>query len=299
MSQAPTDNAVIDAVELTKNYEGRAVVNGVTLTVAAGSIVVLLGPNGAGKTTTVEMLEGFRRPDSGTVRVLGTDPHGAPPAWRARIGVVLQETRHDPYLTVSETLALAHGWYPRPLTVQQALAAVGLADTATRRVLRLSGGQQRRLDVALGLIGRPDVLFLDEPTTGLDPTARRQAWQTVRSVRDSGATVVLTTHYLDEAEALADRVLIMNGGQIVADAPPHTVGGRDRTHRLSFRPRPGDLDDLPDGGQVEAGVWNRTADDVTLAVRELTDWASQRDTTLDVLTVDRPTLEDAYLRLVQ
>jgi ABC-2 type transport system ATP-binding protein len=132
------------------------------------------------------MLEGFRRPDSGTVRVLGIDPHGAPPAWRARIGVVLQETRHDPYLTVAETLALARGWYPAPLTVDEALAAVGLVDAASRRVLRLSGGQQRRLDVALGLIGQPDVLFLDEPTTGLDPTARRQAWETVRRVRDRG-----------------------------------------------------------------------------------------------------------------
>jgi ABC-2 type transport system ATP-binding protein len=298
MSQTSHDGPVIDAAGLTKAYDGRAVVAGVSLSVAAGSVLVLLGPNGAGKTTTVEILEGFRRPDSGTVRVLGTDPHGAPRAWRARIGVVLQETRHDPYLTVGETLSLARGWYPRPLTVDEALTAVGLVELASRRVLRLSGGQQRRLDVALGLIGRPDVLFLDEPTTGLDPTARRQAWETVRGVRDSGTTVVLTTHYLDEAEALADRVLILTGGRVVADAPPQCVGGRDRTHTLSFRPHADDLADLPDGGFIDNGVWTRVAGDVTAAVRELTDWAARRGTALHGLTVNRPTLEEVYLGLV-
>jgi ABC-2 type transport system ATP-binding protein len=244
------------------------------------------------------MLEGFRRPDAGVVRVLGRDPWAAPPHHRARVGVVLQSTAHDPYLTVAETLDLARGWYAGSLPRQELLALVGLADQAGRRVATLSGGQQRRLDVALGLVGRPDVLFLDEPTTGFDPVARREAWDAIRRVRDDGVTVVLTTHYLDEAAALADRVLVLTGGRIVDDAPPHSIGGRDRVHNVSFRPTEADLQRLPFGGRLDAGRWSRTAEDVTSAVHELSAWAASLGTELRDLEITTPSLEDAYLELI-
>ena len=245
------------------------------------------------------MLEGFRRPDRGKVRVLGQNPWGAPAAHRARIGAVLQSTAHDPYLTVAETVDLARGWYPDPVPRKELLGVVGLVEQSGRRVAKLSGGQQRRLDVALALVGRPDVLFLDEPTTGFDPAARREAWEALRLVRERGVTVLLTTHYLDEAAALADRVLVLAGGRIVEDAAPQAIGGRNRTHHISFRPDQDDVDRLPAGGRVIAGRWSQTVEDATAAVHELSAWAARHNTALNDLTITAPSLEDAYLELIR
>lgn len=290
--------AVIDVVGLGKSYDGRRVLEDVSFTVARGETVALLGPNGAGKTTTVEVLEGFRRRDAGTVTVLDEDPQRASSAFRTRVGVVLQECRHDPYLSVAETVDLVRGWYPDPLPTAEVLALVALTEAAGRRAATLSGGQQRRLDVALGLVGRPELLFLDEPTTGFDPGARREAWDVVRRMKDRGTTVVLTTHYLDEAAVLADRLLVLAGGRIVASGSPDSIGGRDRTHLVTFRPGVDVRHDLPPGGRLTDGRWCASVTDVTAAVHELSSWAGQNGTLLDDLVITRPPLEDVYLELI-
>ena len=205
-----------------------------------GEIFALLGPNGAGKTTTLEILEGFRTRDAGQVEVLGLDPgdrsHGR--ALRERIGLVLQDIAVEPYLTVRETIARNAGYYPAPRDVDEVVALVGLAGQTRQKVRALSGGQKRRLDLALGLIGGPELLFLDEPTTGFDPNARRDAWQIVRNLRGEGTTILLTTHYMEEAQALADRVAVISGGQIVAEGTPATIGGRDTARAGSASPCP-------------------------------------------------------------
>ncbi|MCA1824832.1 MAG: ABC transporter ATP-binding protein [Frankia sp.] len=298
-------DAVIDVRGLRKRYGGTEAVRGIDLDVAAGECFAFLGPNGAGKTTTVEILEGYRRRDTGDVRVLGVDPAHGGPEWRARIGIVLQESKVQPELTVREVVSLYAGYYPRPRGVDETVEQVGLAPSRDVRVARLSGGQQRRLDVALALVGDPELLFLDEPTTGFDPAARRNAWELVAALRELGKTVFLTTHYMDEAQALADRVAIIHDGEIVSTGTPDELGGRgEAPTRIEFR--------LPIDRQVrvpkrklraEVDV-DETARRVTLQTREpvvtlheLTAWALAQDLDLDALTVSRPSLEDVYLAL--
>src|SRR3954468_21276260 len=220
--------AVIDVRGLRRAYGAVEAVRGLDLRIARGEVYALLGPNGAGKTTTVEILEGFRTPTAGHVRVLGSDPAHAPIAWRDRIGIVLQETAPDPGLTVRETLELYAGYHSRPRAIGETLALAGLAEPAGRRATELSGGQQRRLDLALAIVGDPELIFLDEPTTGFDPAARRAAWDVLDELRGLGRTVFLTTHYMDEAERLADRIGVIVDGRLVAEGTPQTLGGRDR-----------------------------------------------------------------------
>jgi ABC-2 type transport system ATP-binding protein len=267
----------IEVLGLRKAYGGREAVAGIDLTVAAGEVFALLGPNGAGKTTTVEILEGHRRRDGGDVRVLGVDPDTADRRWRARIGIVLQTATDAADLTVAEMVRHVAGFYPRPRTVDEVIEAVGLSAKAGQKIRSLSGGQRRRVDVALGVVGRPEVLFLDEPTTGFDPEARRQFWELIRAQAREGTTIVLTTHYLDEAEALADRLAVIATGRIVAEGSPASLGGR---------------------ATAEATVtWDgrreKLADPTELITRLVKDGAD-----LSRLTVTRPTLEDTYLSLI-
>jgi ABC-2 type transport system ATP-binding protein len=275
--------AAVEVHDLTKSYAGRQVLAGIDLTIAAGECVALLGPNGAGKTTTIEILEGFRVRDGGQVAVLGTDPARAGRDWRARVGVVGQDTGAALALTVAETVRhFAHYHaYPRP--TDDLLAAVGLTEQAGLRVAALSGGQRRRLDVALGVQGRPDLLFLDEPTTGLDPGARRQFWQLIRGLRADGTTILLTTHYLDEAAQLADRVVVIAGGRLLENAPPDRIGA---TLRLATTV--GWTDE--DGARL---VVTRTP---TAVLRDLL--ARYPSGELPGLSVHRPTIEEAYLALL-
>ena len=291
---------------LHKSYGAVQAVRDVSFTVEEGEIFALLGPNGAGKTTTLEILEGFRTRDAGRVEVLGTDPgdRATGRALREQIGLVLQDIAVEPYLTVRETLARNAGYYPAPRDVDEVIGLVGLTGQERRKVKALSGGQQRRLDLALGLIGGPRLLFLDEPTTGFDPNARRDAWQIVRNLRDAGTTIVLTTHYMDEAQALADRVVVMSGGRIVAEGPPSTIGGRDTARaRIRFALPDGytaadlPLSDLPRAAVAGHGLVTLETAEPTEALHRLTDWALRRGTVLDQLTVDRASLEDVYLRL--
>ena len=297
---SPSANAVVVA-GLSKSYGTVAAVRGVSFTVGHGEIFALLGPNGAGKTTTLEILEGFRARDGGTVKVLGRDPsdRGAERALRERIGLVLQDIAVEPYLTVRETVARNAGYYPAPRDVGEVIGLVGLAAQERRKVRNLSGGQKRRLDLALGLIGNPELLFLDEPTTGFDPNARHEAWEIVRGLRGSGTSIMLTTHYMDEAQALADRVAVISDGQIVAEGTPATLGGRDTARaRIHFAlPKGSTVADLPvDVASADGLVTVETAQP-TQTLYQLTGWALQRGIVLEALTVDRPSLEDVYLRL--
>jgi ABC-2 type transport system ATP-binding protein len=292
----------VSVAGLRKNYGAVQAARGVSFAVARGEIFALLGPNGAGKTTTLEILEGFRRRDAGQVDVLGLDPgdRSSGRALRERIGLVLQDIAVEPYLTVRETVARNAGYYPAPRDVDQVIDLVGLAGQRRQKVRSLSGGQKRRLDLALGLIGGPDLLFLDEPTTGFDPSARRDAWQIVRDLRGSGTTILLTTHYMEEAQALADRVAVISGGQIVAEGPPSAIGGRDTARaRIRFA-LPGSLTvaDLPlAAAAADDGLVTVETVEPTQALHQLTGWALGRGLVLDRLTVDRPSLEDVYLRL--
>jgi ABC-2 type transport system ATP-binding protein len=287
---------------LGKSYGSVRAVRDVSFTVARGEIFALLGPNGAGKTTTLEVLEGFRTRDAGRAEVLGIDPgaRATARALRERVGLVLQDIAVEPYLTVRETVARNAGYYPAPRDVDEVIALVGLAGQARQKVRVLSGGQQRRLDLALGMIGDPELLFLDEPTTGFDPSARRGAWQIVRALREAGTTIVLTTHYMDEAQALADRVAVMAGGQIVAQGTPSAIGGRDTARtRIRFAlPRGSTLGDLPAAAVPgDDGLVTVQATEPTQTLHRLTGWALGFGTVLGRLTVDRPSLEDVYLRL--
>ena len=245
---------------LRKSYGRLQAVDGVDLEIARGEIFALLGPNGAGKTTTVEILEGYRQRDEGQVTVLGYDPGRERVALKPRIGIVLQSTGVDRYLTVDETLAMYAGFYPHPRRPEEVIDLVGLTAKRDARVTTLSGGQQRRLDVGVALVGDPDLLFLDEPTTGFDPSARRETWHVIKSLADLNKTIVLTTHYMDEAQFLADRVAVISAGRIVAEGPPSSLGGRDQVRaRVSFGLPPGttlptDLQgDLTPEGRVDAG----------------------------------------------
>jgi len=300
--QAPARPAAVAVTGLRKSYDGVAAVRGVSFRVAAGEIFALLGPNGAGKTSILEILEGFRGRDGGEVDVLGLDPadRSGGRALRERIGLVLQDIAVEPYLTVRETVARNAGYYPAPRDVGEVIGLVGLAGTERQKVRSLSGGQKRRLDLALGLVGNPELLFLDEPTTGFDPSARRDAWEVVRGLRAAGITVLLTTHYMEEAQELADRVAVLSGGQIVAEGTPATIGGRDtaRTRIRFARPAGHALADLPLAAELTQDdlVTVETAEPAR-ALHQLTGWALSRGVPLDRLTVDRPSLEDVYLRL--
>jgi ABC-2 type transport system ATP-binding protein len=294
-------SSAVVVTELRKSYGGLQAVRGVTFTVAPGEIFALLGPNGAGKTTTLEILEGFRSRDGGHAAVLGRDPgdRAGGRALRERIGLVLQDIAVEPYLTVRETVARDAGYYPAPRDTDEVIGLVGLAGQARQKVRALSGGQKRRLDLALGMIGNPAVLFLDEPTTGFDPNARRDAWQIVRGLRDAGTTILLTTHYMEEAQALADRVAVITGGQIVAEGTPSTIGGRDTAQaRIRFAlPRGYAVADLPVDAKCRKGLVTVETADPTGTLNQLTGWALRRGTVLAGLAVDQPSLEDVYLRL--
>ena len=297
-------DVAISVAGLTKSYGSFAAVSGIDFEVRRGEVLALLGPNGAGKTTSVEILEGYRQRDGGQVSVLGVDPARRPRSLRAKVGIVLQECAVDPYLTVSEAVTQRAGLYPRPRPVGEVIELVGLEAKARSRVKTLSGGQQRRLDLGLALVGDPELIFLDEPTTGFDPSARREAWDVVRGLCAEGRTVVLTTHYMDEAQALADTVVVIAAGRVVASGSPDTLGGRDHgeTTVRFVLPTGATLGDLPlPAGLVptERGEFVEfRIDEPTPVLHALTGWALGRGEVLEGLAVDRPTLEDVYLSLV-
>ena len=292
---------VID--RLTKHFGDFTAVDGVSLDVPDGQLVAVLGPNGAGKTTTLEILEGFIAPTAGTVRVLGVDPRRGGRRWRARIGLVLQSTSLDAELTVRDTLSVFAGLYPAPRPVGEVLELVDLADDAETRVGALSGGQRRRVDVAIGIIGRPEVLFLDEPTTGLDPEARRRAWTAVQNLTATGTTVMLTTHYLDEAEHHARRLVLLAAGRVVADTTPEGLRSQGGPATIRCRLAAGaPLADLPAtlAGHVDrdTNALVVRAGDITVALRDLLAWADRHHLDLAGLEVGPPSLEDAYLAAI-
>jgi ABC-2 type transport system ATP-binding protein len=294
-----TSAIVVD--DLHKSYGSTPAVQGVSFSVEEGACVALLGPNGAGKTTTLEVMEGYLTRDSGRVEILGRDPEQADRDWRANIGIVLQGTAVDPYLTVRETLTRTAGFYPDPRDVDEVIALVGLEEKTSSRIQKLSGGQQRRLDVAYGIIGNPRLLFLDEPTTGFDPSARREAWQLVSDLRGLGTTIMLTTHYMDEAQALADNIVVIGQGQVVAQGTPDSLGGRDTAAmHIRFRLAVGvDPESLPIAATLDRhGFCTITTTEDTRALHTLTGWALDHDVALEGLIATRPSLEDTYLALV-
>ncbi len=294
------DVIVVDS--LSRSYGAVRALDGVSFTVGEGEVFALLGPNGAGKSTTVEILEGHRERTSGDVRVLGYDPATGGRPYRERIGVVLQEAGFDEEFRVVELVEMYAGLYPRHRDVDEVIALVGLTAKRSERTKTLSGGQRRRLDLALGLVGDPELLFLDEPTTGFDPSARHKAWELIASLRGLGTTIVLTTHYMEEAERLADRVVVLVGGRIVAEGPPAQLMAQDSSAVIAFR--------LP-AGDTTSGVCRRSAatrgstarrsrgetSRPTADLLTLTGWAGARGLELADLTLSRPTLEDVYLTL--
>jgi ABC-2 type transport system ATP-binding protein len=287
---------------LGKSYGATEVLRGIDFEVHANEVFGFLGPNGAGKTTTIEILEGYRERSAGDVVVLGADPGHPSRAWRRRIGLVLQECELDPLLTVRETLSLFSSFYPSPRPVDETVALVGLAGERNARVRTLSGGQKRRLDVAVALVGDPELLFLDEPTTGFDPSARRSAWNMIEGLRSLGKTIFLTTHYMDEAQHLSDRVAILRGGRIVAiGSPDELAEGGDQTV-ISFRLPPGvgiDAVRANVGGQLDmsGALVSLRAADAQRALYELTSWAERERVELAGLEARRPGLEDVFLEL--
>jgi ABC-2 type transport system ATP-binding protein len=301
--QSPSD-LVISIRALRKRYGDREAVRGIDLDVRRGEIFAFLGPNGAGKTTTVEILEGFRQSSDGQVQVLGANPWHAPAAWRERIGIVLQDSEVEPSLTVRECLCLYAGYYRAPRQVDETLALVDLDEQAEERASALSGGQRRRLDVALALIGDPELIFLDEPTTGFDPSARRAAWDVIAGLRDLGKTVFLTTHYMEEAERLADRIAVIADGEIIAQGTPQTLGDRQRAGtRITFAaPQGTALAELPPAlgeraEQLGDGRISLPSSSVAVDLHSLSGWAIARGLELEDLEVRQPTLEDVYLNL--
>jgi ABC-2 type transport system ATP-binding protein len=298
-----TDGVAIEVRDLRKSYGEVEAVRGVSFEVMRGEVFCLLGPNGAGKTTTVEILEGYRERTAGDARVLGMDPARGERELRDRVGIVLQQSGVQTDLTVAELIEMYGRYYSRRRSVDELIELVELGEKRDVRARNLSGGQRRRLDLALGLVGDPDVLFLDEPTTGFDPGARRQAWSTIRSLCDLGKTVFLTTHYMDEAQHLANRVAVMNAGQIIAIGRPEELGGRDlRPAEIRFSlPSAWSLGDLPD---IPCEQRRLDGDRVlvltkqpVVAAQRITTWALEHDVDLGHFAVSQPTLEDIYLEL--
>jgi ABC-2 type transport system ATP-binding protein len=295
--------SAVVAEHLTKRYGALAAVDDVSFEVPGGQLLAVLGPNGAGKTTTLEMLEGFSVPTSGTVRVLGADPRRGGRAWRARVGLVLQSTSLDAEVTVRDTLAVYAQLYPAPRPVGEVLELTGLTGDAQTRIGALSGGQQRRVDVAIGIIGRPDILFLDEPTTGLDPEARRRAWASMENLTATGTTVILTTHYIDEAEHLADRLLLISAGRLLADTTPQQLRARGGPPTIRCPlPSPAAAINLPatlapylDHHARALVIRSR---DIPAALADLLAWAQSQHLDLSGLEVGPPSLEEAYLSAI-
>jgi ABC-2 type transport system ATP-binding protein len=290
---------------LVKSYGSVQAVRGIDLDIPQGEIFALLGPNGAGKTTTVEILEGYRRRDHGEVQVFGWDPGRERAKMLPRVGIVLQKTGVDKYLTVAETVRMYASYYPKPRDPAEVVDLVGLTEKRNSRVTTLSGGQLRRLDMAVALAGDPDLLFLDEPTTGFDPSARREAWEVVKSLASLGKTVLLTTHYMDEAQYLADRAAVIAGGRIVAEGSPATLGNRNLAGtRIRYRrpdgpgPAPEPPDELTGPPDPDGFTVIESADPVH-DLHRLTGWAIENDVALEGLEVTRPTLEDVYLALTR
>jgi ABC-2 type transport system ATP-binding protein len=294
------EGPAIEARGLVMRYGDREVLHGIDLVVPPGMVVGFLGPNGAGKTTTVEILEGYRRRTAGRASVLGMDPATGGRRLRELIGIVLQETGHNPDLTVRETVRQFAGYYLRPRPVDEVIELVGLEEAADRRVRALSGGQRRRLDVGLALVGDPELVFLDEPTTGFDPAARRQAWEVIGGLRELGKTILLTTHYMDEAQALADRVAIIAAGRIVAEGVPADLAAQRGTEirfTLPAGSAPAELPRVSGEVATQGRSVEISTDDPTLDLLALTGWAAGRGAALDGLTVARPSLEEIYLTL--
>jgi ABC-2 type transport system ATP-binding protein len=295
--------SAISVRDLRMSYGDVDAVLGLDLEIATGEIFAFLGPNGAGKTTTAEILEGFRARSGGDVLVLGEDPQTAGSAWRDRIGIVLQESEPDPGLTVREALELYAGYYTRPRAIDETLGLIGLAASAEVLAPNLSGGQRRRLDFGLALVGDPDLIFLDEPTTGFDPSARRAAWDVIDGLRALGKTIFLTTHYMDEAERLADRIAVIVAGRIVAEGTPETLGDRDRAGvTIAFGLPRGVLASSLPAPFAAAEHAGRVSLRTTTSLRDLaalTAWAQEHDIDLPDLEVVRPTLEDIYLTLTR
>jgi ABC-2 type transport system ATP-binding protein len=293
---------VVVVDNLCKRNGDHTALDGISFSVEAGEVFGLLGPNGAGKTTTLEILEGFRRPDTGRAEVLGVDPaaRSTSTELRERIGIVLQDASIEPFLSVRQALQRNAGYYRSPRDVDDVLTLVGLADKADDRVKSLSGGQIRRLDLAVGVVGAPELLFLDEPTTGFDPVARRDFWTLVRSLSQGGTTVLLTTHYMEEADALADRVAVLRGGRVVAEGSPKSLAGRDLSEaRIRFRLAPAtDLATLPVAPTSKEGdiIEILTSDEIAV-LHALTNWAVSSEVSIDGLTVERRSLEDVYVAL--
>jgi len=290
----------IDVRGLIKTYGDMTAVDRVDLEVEEGEILAFLGHNGAGKTTTIEILEGFRSRDAGEVRVLGEDPATAPLAWREQIGIVLQESEPVPELTALESLQMQAAYYTESRDPSDVLRLVGLDDSANQRTRKLSGGQKRRLDLGMALVGDPSLVFLDEPTTGFDPSARRESWEMINALRELGHTVLLTTHYMDEAEHLADRIVVISDGVIVARGTAAELADQiDATTRITWSPIPGA--ELPPErlGWIidQTGAALIETNDVLPTIHALTSWATETGGNLPELNVSRPTLEDVYLAL--
>jgi ABC-2 type transport system ATP-binding protein len=295
----------VSVEHLSKSYGDTEAVRDVSFEVNKGEVFALLGPNGAGKTTTVEILEGFRERSGGRVETLGVDPaqHSTQRWLRTRIGVVLQELAVEPYYSVRQVLTRNAGYYPNPRPVDEVIELIGLAEKRDQRIKRLSGGQQRRLDVGLGIIGNPELLFLDEPTTGLDPSGRRETWELIRRLAAGGTTVLLTTHYMDEVEALADRVAVLFNREIVASGTPSSIGGRDLgavtiRFRLPEGVTPGELPVAAAEAAGDGHVEIHTEDEIEV-LHDLTGWALAGGHPLQGLSVLRVSLEDVYLGLTE
>jgi ABC-2 type transport system ATP-binding protein len=298
-SAPPEPDRVIEVRGLRKSYGDVEAVRGVDLHVDRGEVFALLGPNGAGKTTITEILEGYRTRTAGEVSVLGHDPAKGDRDLKERIGIVLQSTGVDPFLTVRETIDMYGGYYPAARRTDEVIRVVGLAEKTDERVRRLSGGQQRRLDVAIALAGDPELLFLDEPTTGFDPGARRHAWSMIKDLTGLGRTVFLTTHFMDEAQELADRVAVIANGEIVAEGTPDTIAGR---HRMLAEVRyrlPAGAPEPPGWGQepLADGSFRLRTEDPTKTAHDVTGWALEHETSFELFEVTLPSLEDVYLEL--
>lgn len=289
--------AAIEVSGLVKRYGNLTAVDRLDLTVAEGSVTALVGPNGAGKSTTVEILEGYRSRDGGTVSVLGFDPQDAERSFKERIGIVLQETRLEEQLTPRELFEVYGSAYPKQIQTDELIEIIGLEEKADARVKTLSGGQQRRVQLGLGIVGDPDLVFLDEPTTGFDPSARRQAWTIISNLRSLGKTILLTTHYMDEAQHLADRVAVMAHGRIVAEGTPGTLGGDLVDGSVIRFTVPAGSGALPVAARVVGNGVEITTTDPVRVLYELTRWALDGGVELGGLSVSRPTLEDIYLSL--